>query len=147
MYRFYCIWSPVTVILYVCWQRISEYTNYLGVNILLLKEQKVYLSGNLTHFYVLYYFFIFYLFYFIFCFLGLHLWHMEIARLGVQLELQLLAYARAMATSDSSHVCNLHHSSWQSQILNTLRKARDWTCNLKVTSQIRFWCVMRGTLI
>ena len=47
-------------------------------------------------------------FYFI---LGLRLWHMEVPRLGVQLERQLPAYATAIATPDLSHVCNLHHSS------------------------------------
>ena len=42
--------------------------------------------------------------YFIFCFLGLHLWHMEVPRLGVKLELQLLAYATATAMQDLSSV-------------------------------------------
>ena len=37
-----------------------------------------------------------------FFFLGLHLQHMEVLRLGVQLELQLLAYARATAILDPS---------------------------------------------
>ena len=39
-------------------------------------------------------------FYFIFCLLGLHLWHMEIPRLGVKLELQPLAYTTATAMLD-----------------------------------------------
>ena len=34
---------------------------------------------------------------FCFCFLGSYLWHMEVLRLGVELELQLLAYATAIA--------------------------------------------------
>ena len=55
---------------------------------------------------------------------------MEIPRLGVKSELQLLAYATATATRDPSHVCDLHTSSWQSQILNPLNKARDRTCIL-----------------
>ena len=33
-------------------------------------------------------------------FLGLHLWHMEVPRLGVQLELQLPAYTTATAMPD-----------------------------------------------
>ena len=33
---------------------------------------------------------------------------MEVARLGVELELQLLAYATATAAQDLSHVCDLH---------------------------------------
>ena len=41
-------------------------------------------------------------------FLGQHLWHMEVPRLGVALELQLLVYATATATQDLSHVCNPH---------------------------------------
>ena len=36
----------------------------------------------------------------IFCFLGPHLLHLEIPRLQVQLELQLLAYAPATAMQD-----------------------------------------------
>ena len=34
-------------------------------------------------------------------------------------------YARASATRDPSCIFNLHHSSWQGQILNSLNKARD----------------------
>ena len=51
---------------------------------------------------------------------------MEIPRLVVNLELQLPAYATATAMGDLSHVCDLHHSSWQHRILNPLNKARDW---------------------
>ena len=43
----------------------------------------------------------------------------------------------ATATPDLSHICDLHHSSWQRQILNPLRKARDQTRNLMVPSRIR----------
>ena len=59
-----------------------------------------------------------------FCYLELYLWHMEVSRLGVELELQMPAYtaatATAIATQDPSHVCDLHHSS-QLWILNPLR--------------------------
>ena len=48
-----------------------------------------------------------------FVFWGLHLWHMEGPRLGVQSELQLPAYTT--------------HRSWQHRILNPLSKARDQT--------------------
>ena len=65
--------------------------------------------------------------FFIFCFLGSHLWHMEVPRLGVKLELQLPAYATATATLDPSRVCDLHHSSRQWQTPNTLSEARDRT--------------------
>ena len=53
-----------------------------------------------------------------FVFLGPHLWHMEVPRLGVESELQLLAYTAATATRDPSRVCDLHHSSQRCQILN-----------------------------
>ena len=43
-------------------------------------------------------------------FLWLHLQHLGIPRLGVKLELQLLAYAIAVGTQDLSHVCYLHCS-------------------------------------
>ena len=55
---------------------------------------------------------------FFFCFLGSNLWHIEVPRLGVKSELQLLAYATVTATQDPSLICNLHQSSWQCQILN-----------------------------
>ena len=37
---------------------------------------------------------------FFFCFLGLHPWHMEVPRLGVESELRLLASTPATATWD-----------------------------------------------
>ena len=52
---------------------------------------------------------------------------MEIHKLGIELELQLPAYTTATATQDPSHVCDLHHSSWQCQIFNSLSEARDPT--------------------
>ena len=60
-----------------------------------------------------------------FFFLGLHLRHMEVSKLGVKSELQLQTYAYATATQNPSHFCDLHHSLRQHQILNTLNKARD----------------------
>ena len=50
---------------------------------------------------------------------------MEVPRLGVELELQLLAYATATAMPGLSRVCNLHHGSWQHQIFNQLSEVRD----------------------
>ena len=41
----------------------------------------------------------------------MHLRHMEVPKLGVESELQLLAYVIATATWDLSCVCNLNHSS------------------------------------
>ena len=63
----------------------------------------------------------------IFFFLWPHLHHMEIPSLEVELEPQLPAYSTATATQDPSHICNVHHSLWQFQILNPLSKARDQT--------------------
>ena len=51
---------------------------------------------------------------------------MEVPRLGVKFELQLLAYTIATTMQDLSRVRHLSHSSWQSQMLNPLSKARDW---------------------
>ena len=71
-----------------------------------------------------------------FCFvsLGLHPQHMEVPRLGVEMELELLACSTAMP--DPSFICSLHHSSWQRQILNPLSKARDKTHVLMDTNRV-----------
>ena len=37
------------------------------------------------------------------------LWHMEVPRLGMELELQLQAYAIVTETWDPSHICDLWH--------------------------------------
>ena len=58
-------------------------------------------------------------------FLGLHPWHMEVSRLGIKSELQLPAYTITTAMQDPSHVCDLHHGSWQQWILNPLTETRD----------------------
>ena len=59
---------------------------------------------------------------------------MEVPRLGVELELQLPAYATATAIPDQSPICNLCFSSRQHWILNPLSEVRDWTCILMATS-------------
>jgi len=60
---------------------------------------------------------------------------MEVPRLGAELEPQLPAYviATATATPDPSHICDLHCSLYQSQILNPLSEARNRTCLLTDT--------------
>ena len=75
---------------------------------------------------------------FFFSFLGLHLRHMEVSRIGVELEseMQLPAYTTATAMLHPSCICNLYHNLWQCQILNPLSKARDQTCILMDTSQV-----------
>ena len=70
-------------------------------------------------------------------FLGPLLRHLEVHRLGVELELQPPAYPRATARQDPSHVCDLHQSSRQRQLVNPLSKARDRTRNFMVPSRIR----------
>ena len=60
-------------------------------------------------------------------FLGLHLLHIEVPRLGIELELQLPVYTTVTATQDLSHICDRHHSSWQQGILNPLHEARNQT--------------------
>ena len=74
----------------------------------------------------------------LFGFLGPHLRHVEVPGLGVESELQLPAYTTATATRDPSHVCDLHHSSWQCWILNPLKEARDQTCILTDTSRVGY---------
>ena len=86
-------------------------------------------------------------FLFLFLFLGPHLWHMKVPRLGAEPELQLLTYTTATATQDPSRICDLHHSSQQRQILNPLSKARDRTLNLMVPNQICFCYATTGTPI
>ena len=70
---------------------------------------------------------------------------MEVSRLGVELELQLLAYTTPTATWDPSWVYNLYHSSRQCQILNPLSKARDQTHILMDTSQAHYCWTKTGT--
>ena len=69
---------------------------------------------------------------------------MEVPRLGVELELQLLAYAAATAMQHLRSVCDIHHSLWEHQILNPVSKARDQTFNLMVPSWICFHCATMG---
>ena len=52
---------------------------------------------------------------------------MDVPKLRVELELQLLAYVTATAIADPGCVCNLQHSLWQCQILNPLSGARNRT--------------------
>ena len=56
-----------------------------------------------------------------FFFVRLHSWHMEVPRLGVKLELQLLAYATATAMPDPSCIWDIHCSSQQWWNLSPLR--------------------------
>ena len=73
---------------------------------------------------------------FAFCFLGLHLRHMEVPRLGVESEFQLPATATAM--QNPSLICDPHHSSQQRWILDPLIKAGDRSCILMDTTLIHY---------
>ena len=59
---------------------------------------------------------------------------MEVPRLGVELELELPAYATATATLDPRHICDLRQSLRQCWILNPLKEARDQTHILTETT-------------
>ena len=84
-----------------------------------------------------------FLFVLFFCFQGPHLLHMEIPRVEIKSELQLLAYTTAIAVWDPSHIFDLYHSSWQCRIFNPWSKARDWTLFLMDTSQFGYcWAAM-----
>ena len=70
-------------------------------------------------------------------FLGLHLRHVEVPRLGIRLELQTLAYTTATAMWDPSRLCDLHHNSWQCWILNPQSEARGRARVLMDASRVR----------
>ena len=68
-----------------------------------------------------------YIYFFLFFFLGLHLLHTEVPKLGVESVLQLPAYVTPTATPDPSPTCEYGCSLWPDQILNPVSKARDRT--------------------
>ena len=73
---------------------------------------------------------------FFFCLFGVEPQHMEVPRLEVELELQLLAYTTATAMQDPSCICDLCHSLQQCQIFNPLSEARDQTSICMDTSWV-----------
>ena len=81
-----------------------------------------------------------YLYLFLFCFLGPNPQHMEVPRLGVELELQLLAYitAIAMRIGAASATYTTAHSS--------ARSSTHWARpGIKLASRIRFHWATMGT--
>ena len=76
--------------------------------------------------------------FFFFCFLGLQVRHMEVPRLGVELELQRPAYPTATPMPELNPIFNLHHSLRQRQSLNSLSGAGDRICILMDTSRVHF---------
>ena len=95
-------------------------------------------------------------FYSIFIFLGPHLWHTEVPRLGVASATyttvqgnagSLIHWAPPVAFGSSrSRGCifETHHSPRQHQILNPPIEARDWTLDLMDTSQVCYWWTTMG---
>ena len=71
-------------------------------------------------------------------FSGPHLQHLEVPRLGVELELQLPPCALAIATWDLSRICDLHPSSWHRWTLNPLSEAGDPTHMVMDTSWVHY---------
>ena len=71
---------------------------------------------------------------------------MEVPRLEAELELRLPASTTATAMQDPSPICDLHHSSWQHQILNPLSEAREGPIILTGASGVCYHCATMGTL-
>ena len=73
-------------------------------------------------------------------FLGPHAVHMEVPRLGVELELQLLAYTTVTATAGYKPCLQPtpQLTGNAGSLLNLLSEARGRTCVLMDASQIRF---------
>ena len=67
------------------------------------------------------------------------------SRLGVGLEMQLLACTTSTATQDQSHICDIHHSSWWLQNFNPLSNGQDRIHILMDASQIHFCWATMGT--
>ena len=133
---------------------LQELSGLMGENIWVGRSGRR-VAQCLTHFFVCFWFLVWFwggvfccccFGWLFFVFLGLHPLHMEVPRLGVEFELEPLAYAIATAMPYPRRNCNLHHSSQQCWILNPLIEARDWTYVLMDTSQTHFhwiWPVLK----
>ena len=82
---------------------------------------------------------------FYFTFFRAQVQHIEVPRLGVELELQLLAYPTATAMWDPSLISNLHHSLWNAGSLTHwarpgIKPASSWRL-----SQVRYCWGTTGT--
>ena len=71
-------------------------------------------------------------------FLGLHLRHMELPRLGVELELYMLTCATATATSDLSPICDLRHSHGNIGFLTHLARPGIETASSWILLRVHF---------
>ena len=66
---------------------------------------------------------------------------MEVPDLGIELELQLLAYTTATAMQDLSHICDLHCSSQQRWNFNPLNEpASSWVLLSWILNPLRLVC-------
>ena len=95
----------------VSWQVLNhdiQVLNIMALNSLHLPSGSVILLSVLSFFLS---FFLFFFFFFFSLSFETHLQHMEVPRLGVELELQLLACSTATATQNLSCICDRHHSS------------------------------------
>ena len=81
-------------------------------------------------------------FFFFFFFMWLHPQHLEVSRLEVELEQQLLDCTHSHS---NLRVCNLHHSLWQCWILNPRSGTEDQTLVLMNTSQVCYIWATMGT--
>jgi len=70
---------------------------------------------------------------------------MEVPRLGVKLQLQLLAYTTVTAMLDLSCICDPCCSLWQHQILNPLSEARIEPASSGVLGRFLICCAATGT--
>ena len=78
-------------------------------------------------------------------FLGPYMRHMEVPRLGVEMELQLPAYTTVTAMPDPSHIYKLHQSTQQCWILNPLNGATDQMHVFMDSSQVLYHWATMGT--
>ena len=70
---------------------------------------------------------------------------MEVPRISIELELQLIADTTATVTRDLSHICDLHHGSQQHRIADPLSEARVRTRILMDTCRVCFRCGAMAT--
>ena len=70
---------------------------------------------------------------------------MEVPRLGVKLELHLLACATATAMQDPVPICDLPHSSQQCQIPNPTERSQGLNPHPLDTRRIHLHCATMGT--
>ena len=70
---------------------------------------------------------------------------MEVPRLGVNQSHSCWPIPQSQQLRDPSHICKLHHSSWQHWIPNPRSKAQDRTHILMDSSRIHFHNATKGT--